>query len=245
MDLKIKNKKALVLGASSGLGKAVASGLIAEGVQVAVASRNLDKLQATAKEISAHTFFQVDLSQKNSGKNAIAEMTKKMGAPDILVINTGGPKRSNFETTSLDDWSDSYQSLWGSAIECIQGCLPNMIQNKWGRVLLVTSFAAKEAMPNLIISNAYRAGLLGLTKSLSNEYAQYGITVNSLLPGYTMTQRVLENSASLEKIAESVPAKRLGTPEEFASLACYLSSMQAAYITGQAIAVDGGYLKGI
>ena len=244
MDLKIKNRKALVFGASTGLGRAIAKSLADEGAQVAIASRSLEKLEKALKETGAQNSFKVDLTHPKEGAQAIEETIKKWGALDILVINTGGPKRGNFDDVSMDDWSESYQSLWGSTIECIQAVLPTMKKNKWGRILLVTSFAAKEPMNNLIISNSYRAGLLGMAKSLSNEVASYGITVNALLPGYTRTARVLELKMPEETIAQNIPAKRFGDPEEFAALATFLSSAQAAYITGQAIAVDGGYLRG-
>jgi 3-oxoacyl-[acyl-carrier protein] reductase len=245
MDLKIKNKKALVFGASTGLGRAIAKSLTDEGVQVAIASRNLEKLEKAKIETGAVKVLKVDMSVQNSAALAIADLEKNWGNIDILVINTGGPKRGNFDDVSQEDWKESYQSLWASSIEAIHAALPAMKQNKWGRILLVTSFAAKEPMPNLIISNSYRAGLLGLAKSLSNEVASFGITINALLPGYTRTARVLELGVSEEKIAVNIPAKRFGDPEEFAALASFLSSTQAAYITGQAIAVDGGYLRGL
>ncbi len=245
MDLKIKNKKALVFGASTGLGQAIAKSLTEEGVHVAIASRNLEKLEKAKHITGAAKILKVDMSIKNEAALAVADLEKTWGDIDILVINTGGPKRGNFDDVSSEDWQESYQSLWASTIETIQAALPSMKKNKWGRILLVTSFAAKEPMPNLIISNSYRAGLLGLTKSLSNEIASFGITINALLPGYTRTARVLELGVPEEKIAVNIPAKRFGDPEEFAALATFLSGVSAAYITGQAIAVDGGYLRGI
>lgn len=244
MDLKIKDKKALVFGASSGLGQAIAKGLVNEGVHVAIASRNIEKLEKALQETGAQKYFKADLSKTNEGASAVSEALKDFGSLDILVINTGGPKRGNFDDVTLGDWTESYQSLWGSTIETIKAALPSMKKNKWGRILLVTSFAAREPMSGLIISNAYRAGLLGMAKSLSNEVASHGITVNALLPGYTRTARVLELGVPEEKIAVNIPAKRYGDPEEFAALATFLSGVSAAYITGQAIAVDGGFLRG-
>ena len=244
MDLKIKNKKALVFGASTGLGQAIAKSLAAEGVQVAIASRSTEKLEKSLQVTSAQKYIKADLSKSKEGAAAVEQTLKEWGALDILVINTGGPKRGNFDDVSIEDWSEAYQSLWGSTIETIQAALPSMKQNKWGRILLVTSFAAREPMSGLIISNAYRAGLLGMAKSLSNDVAPFGITVNALLPGYTRTARVLELGVPEEKVAVNIPAKRYGDPEEFASLATYLSGVSAAYITGQAIAVDGGFLRG-
>ncbi len=245
MDLKITGKTALVLGASTGLGQAIAKSLVDEGVRVAIGSRNLQKLEISAKKTGAEKILQVDMGKTQEGIQAIETLLKEWGRLDILVINTGGPKRGNFGDISLGDWQEAYQGLFGSTIECIQTALPSMKKNKFGRILIVTSFAAKEPMSGLIISNAYRSGLLGLAKSISNEVAADGITVNALLPGYTRTARVLELGTPEEKIAAGIPARRLGDPEEFASLATYLSSVPAAYITGQAIAVDGGYSRSI
>ncbi len=245
MDLRINDKTALVFGASTGLGYATAKALASEGVQVAISSRNPEKLQKALKETGAKKLYKADLSQPKEGAQAVAHALKDMGKIDILVINTGGPKRGNFDDVNLEEWDSAYQSLWKSTIETIHAALPSMKQNKWGRILLVTSFTAREPMSGLIISNAYRAGLLGLAKSLSNEVASYGITINALLPGYTRTARVLELGVPEEKIAVNIPAKRYGDPEEFAALACFLSGVPAAYITGQSIAVDGGFLRGI
>ncbi len=243
MDLKIANRNALVFGASTGLGRAIAKSLVDEGARVAIASRNSEKLNLSLKETGAKTSYQVDLNIPKEGAHAVQKVIGEWGGLDILVINTGGPKRGSFDDLNLADWSGAYQSLWGSTIECIHAALPSMKAQNWGRILLVTSFAAKEPMPNLIISNSYRAGLLGMAKTLSNEVASFGITVNALLPGYTRTARVLELGIPEEKVAVNIPAKRFGNPEEFASLATYLSSEQAAYITGQAIAVDGGFMR--
>ncbi len=245
MDLKIKDKTALIFGASSGLGRAIAKSLVDEGVKVAISSRSKEKLEKSSSETGAHKIIVADLNHAGSGVSAIKELQATWGGPDILVINTGGPKRGNFEDVNNKDWADAYQGLLGSTIECIQAVLPEMKKKKWGRILLVTSFAAKEPMNGLIISNAYRAGLLGLSKSVSNDVAQHGITVNALLPGYTRTARVLELGVPEDKIAVNIPAKRFGNPEEFAALATFLAGEPAAYITGQAIAVDGGFLRGI
>ena len=244
MNLNIKNKNALVFGASTGLGRAIAKGLADEGVQVAIASRSQEKLDLALKETGAIKSFPVDMNFKQDAAQTIQECIQNWGSLDILVINTGGPKRGTFEDLTTIDWTDGYQSLWGSTIECMKAALPSMKAKKWGRILIVTSFAAKEPMNSLVISNAYRAGLLGLAKSVSNEVAQYGVTVNALLPGYIRTARVLETGIPEEKIAVNIPLKRYGTPEEFAALATFLSSEQASYITGQSIAVDGGFLRG-
>jgi len=132
-----------------------------------------------------------------------------------------------------------------SATESIVAALPGMKERRWGRILLVTSFAAREPMPHLTFSNGLRAGLLGLTKTVSNEIAGFGVTINCLLPGYTDTERLRELKIPADKITAQIPAGRLGRPEEFGALAAFLASEPAAYITGQAVACDGGALRSI
>jgi 3-oxoacyl-[acyl-carrier protein] reductase len=245
MDLKIGNKRALVMGASSGLGQAIAYSLIQEGVQVAICSRNEPNLMKTAAELGAQLAVPCDLNQPGAATELIKTVIAKLGGIDILVCNTGGPPSGTFDKITDAQWQSGFQSLWMSTVDSIQGVLPDMKARKWGRILLVTSVAAKEPMPALTVSNGLRAGLSGLTKSLSNEIAMYGITINSILPGYTRTDRLKQLGVPEEKIAAMVPAGRMGEPAEFAALATFLASEQAAYISGQAIACDGGYMKGI
>lgn len=142
-------------------------------------------------------------------------------------------------------WQEGFQGLWMSAVEGIRAVLPGMQERRWGRIVLITSVAAKEPVANLTVSNALRAGLLGLANTLSREAAPHGVTVNSVLPGYTKTERLTELGVSDESLSAQIPARRLGRPDELAALTVYLCSQQAAYITGQAIAVDGGLLMGI
>ena len=245
MDLKIKGKKALVLGASAGLGKAVAECLVREGATVAIASRNIDKLNATAGKIGAELALSCDLMVPGAAQSLIKNIVSKWGGIDILVVNTGGPPKGTFVEIKTEQWKEGFQNLWLSSVEAIQGVLPGMKEKKWGRIMLITSAAAREPMPSLTVSNGLRAGLLGLTKSLSNEIAQYGITINALLPGFTRTERLTELGIPEEKMNAQIPAGRLGHPEELGALAAFLASEPAAYITGQAIACDGGYLKSI
>jgi 3-oxoacyl-[acyl-carrier protein] reductase len=244
MDLQLKGKKALVLGASAGIGRAIAQTLIAEGATVAIAARTADKLTATAKEIGAAHHFPCDLSQTGAARELTTTAIKSLGGLDILVTNTGGPKRGTFTEISDEQWHKDFQNLWMSVVESLNVALPHMQKQKFGRVLMVTSFAAREPRAGLTTSNGLRAGLNGLCKSISTEYAAHGITVNVLMPGFTNTDRIKEINMPEEKVKSLIPAGRVGEPEELAALAAFLASPRAGYITGQNIAVDGGALHG-
>ncbi len=244
MDLKLAGKRALVMGSSTGIGRAIAESLIYEGAKVVLCARGEDRLNAAVKETGAVAGFVCDLTKVGAAKHVIEQATSTLGGLDIVVTNTGGPRKGGFTEISAEQWHEDFQSLWMSFIESTQACLPLMQKQKYGRLLLVTSLAAKEPLPGLTTSNGLRAGLAGLAKSLANEVAADGVTVNLLLPGYTATDRLKELKLSDEKVKQMVPAARLGNPEELADLACFLASPRAGYITGQSIAIDGGALKG-
>jgi 3-oxoacyl-[acyl-carrier protein] reductase len=243
MNLELKGKKALVLGSSTGLGRAIAESLIAEGAEVCIVSRNVENISKTAKEIGATHFETADLSLKGETTKLVEKVLAKMGHVDILVNNTGGPKKNNFLDVSDEQWAEDFQSLWMSPVEAMRILLPKMKDKNFGRILMITSLAAKEPLPGLTTSNGLRAGLAGLSKSIVNEYAAFGITINLLLPGYTDTDRIKSLNLSEVKIKEMVPAGRLGHPRELADLATFLASDKGAYINGQSIAVDGGALR--
>lgn len=245
MDLGLKGKRALVMGASSGIGRAIAQALIHEGARVAICARGEARLNDTAKAIRAEVAIATDLSKPLAGARVVEEVTAQLGGVDILVTNTGGPPAGTFSSITPEAWQTGFQGLWMSAVDAMRAALPAMQRQKWGRILLITSIAAKEPLAGLTVSNGLRAGLLGLAKSMSTELAPDGITINALLPGYTKTERLEELGVSDEKLSNQIPARRLGRPEELADLATFLASSRAAYITGQAIAIDGGYLKGI
>lgn len=244
MDLQLNNKKALIFGSTGGIGRAVAESLIKEGAQVFINGRTEEKCDAIAKEIGASGFYAGDLSQKGVARDITKRMIADNSGVDIIVTNTGGPKKGNFMEVTIDQWQEDFQSLWLSVVESYQEALPTMSAQNYGRLLLVTSLAAKEPLPGLTTSNGLRAGLAGLVRSISNEYAKDGITLNLLLPGYTNTERLQALNLSEEKVKQMIPAGRLGEPEELADLATFLSSPKAGYITGQSFAIDGGVLSG-
>lgn len=244
MDLGLQGKVALVTGASQGLGFAIASELSREGASVVLCARNEGRLKEACATLRNATYVVGDLSHPGEARRVVENVVHQHGHIDIVVANTGGPPKGRFTEVSNNDWNAGFQGLWMSAVESIQAALPSMQKRQWGRILLVTSVAAKEPMSALTISNGLRAGLTGLAKSLANEVAADGITVNVLLPGYTRTERLLQLGIAEDKISASIPAARLGEPDELAALATFLASKRAAYITGQGIAVDGGWLKG-
>ena len=243
MDLNLKDKTALIFGSTGGIGKSVAQALIAEGAKVYINGRTEEKCLSIAKEIGAAGFYSGDLSEEEVAKSITEKMINEVGSLDIIVTNTGGPKKGNFLEVSNDQWKNDYQSLWLSVVDSLKVALPKMVENNYGRVLMVTSIAAKEPLSGLTTSNGLRAGLEGLAKSMANEFSGNGITFNLILPGYTNTDRIKALNLSEEKVKEMVPAGRLGEPEELAALACFLSSPIAGYITGQSIAIDGGVMK--
>jgi 3-oxoacyl-[acyl-carrier protein] reductase len=245
MNLNIKNKNALVMGASTGIGYGIAQSLIEEGARVAICARNESRLKAAAAKLGASLSVPCDLGKKGAALTLVKTVQDQLGQVDILVVNTGGPPKGDFSEINTAQWELGFQELWMSTVDSIQAVLPGMKERRWGRILLVTSVAAQEAMPHLTISNGLRAGLLGLTKSLSNEIASFGITINAVLPGFTRTDRLRELGLKEETMTPLVPAKRLGEVEELSALSAFLVSDKAGYVTGQAIACDGGYLRGI
>ena len=244
MNLGLENRRALVTGASKGLGKAVASALRAEGAVVAICSRSPERIEAAAKDIGA-VGLTGDLSIAGAAADVLRQANDRLGGIDILVVNTGGPPAGAFDAVTDAAWRNAFESLWMSTVDLIHGCLPGMRQRRWGRIIIVTSISAREPLPNLMISNAFRPGLHGLVNAFSREVAGDGITINAIMPGYTLTERLREVGIDDKHMASQIPAGRMGRPGEFAALAAFLASEQAAYICGQAIACDGGFLRSI
>lgn len=254
MELGIQNKIAFIAASSHGLGKAVALELAKEGAKVIINGRKKESLEKTKKEIEQATDGEVlalvgDLSVSGDRKRIIEEALKTYGAIDILVTNTGGPPSGKFEQFAEEDWDNAYKTLLASAVGLINGFLPGMKEKHWGRIIAITSQAVKQPVNNLILSNAVRASVAGLIKSLSNELGQYNITVNNVMPGYTETDRLkhlTESNPSFESSAKAeIPLGRFGKPEEFAAAVTFLASERASFITGVSLAVDGGWVKSL
>ena len=252
MDLGLQNRVALVLASSKGLGKAVAVELAKEGAKVIICGTEAAALAATEVEIQSISPnnvvpFVCDLTDEHQRKNLVKQSVKAFGDIEILVTNSGGPPAGPFEKFNMDDWKHIYNLLFLSAVDIIQQVLPAMKEKRFGRILTITSITVKQPADNLVSSNAVRTSLLGLVKSLSNEVALYGITVNNLMPGYTNTNRLkdlVEKNPKVNDVKETIPMQRFGTTAEFAAAAAFLVSERASYITGQSLAVDGGWIKG-
>lgn len=260
MDLGIRNRVALVAGGSQGLGKATGLALVDEGVRVALCARRAGVLDAAAAEIGRSGEGEVlaipcDVTRETEVTDLVRQVSEEWGPIEILVNNAGGPPTGLFQELSMTHWRDALELNLLSTVNLCRAVVPNMRQQKWGRIVNITSIAAKQPAPGLMLSNAARAGVLGFAKTLSNELAPENITVNSVCPGYTRTDRLVElaeaiakrESRSVEEVysrwEETIPMKRLGKPEELAALITFLCSEPAGYITGCAIQVDGGFIK--
>jgi 3-oxoacyl-[acyl-carrier protein] reductase len=253
MELGLKNKVAFVAASSQGLGKSVALELALEGANIIICGRNAEHLEKTKREIENQTNKQVlaiagDLSVAAEREEIIKSALQTYSTVHILVTNSGGPPPGKMEELKQEDWDKAYQQLLVSAVGLINGFLPCMKQQRWGRIIAITSMAVKQPVNNLILSNSIRASVVGLIKTLSNELGMYNITVNNVMPGYTETERLkelIENSPSFASAKSEIPLGRFGKPEEFAAAVAFLASDRASYITGVSVAVDGGWIKGI
>ncbi len=260
MDLGLNNKVAVVTGSSKGIGKAIATALAEEGCTIVICSRNINSLNSAADEIRKKTKSEVfvieaDLTKKDQISHLFQTVKNQFDTIDILVNNTGGPPALFFNETNLNDWKNAVNQLLYSMILCCDEVIPVMKKQKWGRIINMTSIAAKQPIEKLILSNTIRSGILGFTKTLANEIACHSICVNAVCPGYTLTKRVEELAESLSSddtsrniMAEwkkQIPLGRLANPKEIANLVVFLSSEKSSYITGNTIQVDGGFYKSI
>ncbi|MFZ5918145.1 MAG: SDR family oxidoreductase [Chloroflexota bacterium] len=262
MDLGLKGKVALVAAASKGLGKAAALALAGEGALVAICGRTANALQAAAAEIEQASGSPVmavvaDVGRADDVERLAEAVAARFGQLDILVTNAGGPPAGHF--SSLDDnaWQQAFELTLMSTVRLCRAALPHMQKNGWGRIVNITSVSVKQPIDNLLLSNALRTGVVGLAKTLSAQFAGWGITVNCVCPGWTLTDRVAELLAAQAQargitpqeaeaqITADIPMARMGRPEELAALIAFLASEQAGYITGAAIQVDGGYVRGL
>jgi 3-oxoacyl-[acyl-carrier protein] reductase len=262
MDLGIKNRVGIVTGSSKGIGRAIAESLAKEGVNVVICSRNIKNLNNTAKDIENNTGtnilpVQADITKMEDINKIIEETIQQFGKINILINNISGPPSMYFSETTDNDWRKAVEQLLMSVVNFSYGVIPYMKKNKWGRIINMTSFAAKQPQEGLILSNTIRAGILGLTKTLSNELSKENILVNAVCPGWTLTDRLEELAKSkaekngknykniIKEWENEIPIGRLAQPQEIANLVTFLASEPSSYITGCSIQVDGGFIKSI
>jgi 3-oxoacyl-[acyl-carrier protein] reductase len=262
MDLGIGGKVALVAASSKGIGRAIAEELAANGAMLVMCARGEKDLRAAAAEVRAASRAEVlevvaDVSKTEDIARVTGAALGKFGRVDILVNNSGGPPAGAFETFTPQMWSDAYRLLLNSAVEMVRAVLPGMKERRWGRIINVTSIAAKQPVDGLMLSNSLRAAVHGFARTLANEVAPFGITVNNILPGYTRTDRVISLAKQASETKgipveqsyklweEQVPMGRLAEPREIAAMAAFLASERASYITAGSIAVDGGWIRSL
>ena len=263
MELGILGKRALVLGASQGLGRAIAEGLAAEGAELALMSRRATVLEEVRDSLRAAGRQQkiiiaaADLTDEQSVDTAVAGVLAELGGIDILVIVSGGPPPGTALTPEADSWRKQFESLVLSPMALAKAVLPGMRERRWGRILTVASSGVVQPIRTLAMSNTLRSGFVGWSKTLAGEVAADGVTVNVLLPGRVATARVAQldqaaaaaSNASVEDVAKrsaaTIPVGRYGRPEEFAAVAVFLASEQASYVTGATIRVDGGLIPSV
>jgi 3-oxoacyl-[acyl-carrier protein] reductase len=263
VDLGLREKVAVITAASKGLGRAVAEELAAEGADLVICARGADELHAAGDEIARSTGAKVlavvaDLSTLDGIQRVAQEaLARYEGHVDILVNNAGGPPSGPFEKHSWETWQSAVDLTLRSAVELTRWLLPGMRLRRWGRVLNITSIAVKQPVDGLMLSNSVRAAVTGWARTLANEVAGDGVTVNCVLPGYTRTERVEQLNAataareglSLEEIQRrneaQIPMRLLADPREFGAMVAFLASERASYITAQSIAVDGGWIRSV
>jgi len=262
MDLGLKGRVAVVAAASQGLGFSVASGLAAEGAKLAICSRDQQRISAAGEKIRAQHGVEViadavDVTDPAAVHRFVQGAADRFGRIDVCVTNAGGPPAKNFLDTTNDEWRRAVETNFLSAVYFAKEVIPHMQRNRWGRFLTITSVSVKQPVADLIYSNAVRPAVVGLVKSLANEFGKDNILTNNIGPGYTATDRLKDLAAMRAKAtgateeelfgrwAADTAVKRVGTPEEFADLVVFLASERASNITGQTILVDGGSYRGL
>lgn len=255
MDLQIRGRNALVLGASGGIGEAVALELAREGVRLGLAARRtaeLERVGDAAKKLGAldASAFEVDLADGDSIARLLTDAGERLGNVDIVVLNGGGPKPGTFSAMKLDEWDAAYRQILRSMLDVVHGVLPSMRQRRWGRIVALTSTSVKQPIDTLVLSNAFRTALVSALRTLANEVAPEGITVNSIATGRIKTARLRAlyggNEEEMARLAAAeVPIGRVADPQEFAPLVAFLCGEPARYVTGQTISIDGGLTRGL
>jgi len=262
VDLGLKGRVAVVAAASKGLGYAVTAELAKEGTKLAICSRDTQQIEAAAarlrSEYSADVYAEaVDVRQEGQVKRFFANVSERFARVDVCVTNSGGPPSKLFGDATPDDWQGAFELVLMGTVFLAREALPRMKERNWGRLISITSYTVKQPADGMLLSNSLRAGVTGLVRTLANEYAPFGITVNSVCPGYTATDRLGELADAMAKrrgIApqevfagweKQTPAGRLGKPEELAAVVAFLASERAAYVNGTAISVDGGIARNL
>lgn len=262
MDLGLKNRVAIVAASSQGIGKATAEAFAAEGCRLAICARNQNTLQSVAQNIQQQHKVDVyseafDVTDAVAVKQFVANVVSKFGSADICVTNAGGPPAKGFLATTTDEWNKAVDQNFLSTVFFAREVIPHMQRKHWGRIITITSITTKQPVADLVLSNAVRAAVVGLAKSLANEFGKDGILVNNVGPGYTATDRLKELAKSrsaasgkseqdiFDSWASDAPLNRVGEPREVAETIVWLASDRASYITGQTLLVDGGIYKGL
>ncbi|HWM66163.1 MAG TPA: SDR family oxidoreductase [Steroidobacteraceae bacterium] len=257
MDLGLKRRRAVVTGASRGIGRAIASALAAEGADVVAAARNAQKLKDLAASVAAETGSITAHAADMSQADAIQGLAGELEKADILVFNTGGPPFGTAAEITDASWTAQFEAMFLSAIRLTRLALPGMRQRRFGRIMLVVSSGVIQPIPNLALSNALRSGLVGWAKTLASEVAADGVTVNCLAPGRIATDRIVEfdeararrEGITVEQAQKAatatIPAGRYGEADEFAAMAAFLASPRASYMTGGIIRIDGGMIRSV
>lgn len=262
MDLGIKGKIALVTAASKGLGRACAEDLAREGCRVAICSRTKTDIERTAREITAMAGnevapFVADMAREEEITRLVEEVGGQLGAPDIVVVNAGGPPPGTFFSTPLSDYPVAVELTLMSGVRLTHACLPAMRDKGWGRFIYITSVSVKQPSPAILLSNMMRAGLTGFMKTTATEVAPFGVTMNAVCPGVHDTERIQEIAReraridgtsveeALQKYVGPIPMQRMGKPEELSALVALLASERAGFITGTSVQVDGGAYMGL
>lgn len=257
MDLGLKDCRAFVAGASKGLGKACAKAMAGEGARVFICSRNVEELKRAAADVGAAGYSAADVSRPEEVKRVVADAVAALGGLDCLITNAGGPPTAPFDKAGDGDWDKAYALNLMSAVRLIREALPALKASRRGRIINLTGYGVKEPMTDLVVSDSIRAGVTVMAKTIATDLAPFGITVNNIAPGPIMTARLREIIAARAKnegvtpdeqvtrLAESIPVRRVGSPQEIGDLCAYLCSAQAGYITGQTVVVDGGINRSI